>query len=277
MNGALKGGALMVLMLVAIACNGPEEPTGERAPPLPVTVAEVQMHPLPPRLRVAGIVRPGQRATLSTRMSGEISALHVSAGDAVAQGEVLVVVEARDVAAAVEAAERQRDVAAAALDQARTDAQRLQRLYDQDLIALARLEQARLLERERAGALARAEAEWRAQLVNLDYAQVRAPFSGTVSDVPVDLGSFVGPGVPLLVLEQRSRLEVDASVDQALAAALSPGERLAVIVPGLGVEALGRLQAVIPALQNAAAGSRIRVLIDEPPVGLRPGQVVDVL
>ena len=67
--------------------------------------------------------------------------------------------------------------------------------------------------------------------VNLSDTRLKAPFDGLVSEKLVDAGSFVGPGQPLLILEERQTMRVDVPVSSNQAAAMSPRQSLSVVVP----------------------------------------------
>jgi RND family efflux transporter MFP subunit len=170
----------------------------------------------------------------------------------------------------------QRDAARQAHEQALRNRDRFARLYAQELIAKVRLEEAELKAERATSALRRAEAELAAIEVNLDYARLRAPFDGVVSEILAEAGTFVAPGVPLVVFEDRDRLEIEAAISQASAAGLSAGDRLPIAVQGVDQPIEGRLQAILPALAGRGTGLRLRVVIDDPEPGLVPGMVAEV-
>lgn len=256
--------------------SGPGEATQASGVQAVSTVA-VERIELQQSLPLPGIVKPARRAVLSTRTSGIVETVSVEAGDAVIAGQLLIEVESRDLESALEAARLRSEAAAAALDKAERDVQRLERLFADELIALSRLEDARLLLEQRQAELSAARAAVRARRVALDYARIKAPFDGITSEVLVDRGAFVGPGTPLLVVEARAGFEVDASVTQAIADRLRPGQAVTVTLPGGDEHYRGTLQAVIPALEGGGAGSVVRVTVEDDVAGLRPGQVVDVM
>jgi RND family efflux transporter MFP subunit len=66
------------------------------------------------------------------------------------------------------------------------------------------------------------------------YSVIRAPFDGVVTQRLVDPGDQVGPGSPVLVLEDRSRWQIEAFVPEAEATALKPGDRALVRIDSLG-------------------------------------------
>lgn len=244
--------------------------------PLTVQVADAEQRSAEAALSTAGVVAPVRRARLGTRQAGNVVEVMVEAGDAVQAGQPVLRVDARDLRAALTAAVLARRAASTASETAARNRERFQRLFDQQLIARARLEEVELAAEDARRRLKQAEAELAAVKVNLDYAVLRAPFSGVVSEVLADVGTFVAPGPPLVIFEDRSRLEVNAAVDQDSAAWLTPGQTLRLRARGLEHAVTARVQAVLPALEPPGVGQRLRLVIDQPPPGLAPGMVVEL-
>lgn len=225
---------------------------------------------------VAGIIRPVRRAHMSTRQAGHVDRVLVTAGDAVVAGQEILRVDARDLEAAHAAASRQVESASEAHEQAVRNRERFRRLYARSLIARIQLEERELQAERTAGVLERAKAELESVEINLDYAVIQAPFDGVVSEVLAEAGTFAAPGMPLVILEDRSQLEVDAGIAQAAAARTAPGDRLWMRVAGHDEPVSGRVVAILPALRDTGVGLRLRLAIDAPPDGLSPGMVAEV-
>ncbi|HEY7775382.1 MAG TPA: efflux RND transporter periplasmic adaptor subunit, partial [Kineobactrum sp.] len=185
-------------------------------------------------------------------------------------------VDARDLQAALGAGGLARQAATTARETANRNRERFQRLFEQQLIARARLEEVELAAEDARRRLEQAEAELAAIEVNLDYALLRAPFAGVVSEVLADVGTFVAPGPPLVIFEDRSRLEVNAAIGQDTGARLVSGATLSLRAEGVEQGMSGRVQALLPALERPGVGRRLRLVIDEPPPGLAPGMVVEI-
>jgi RND family efflux transporter MFP subunit len=270
--------AALAVSLALSAC-GQQAPPEERreAPPLEVRVATAEAVAPDAAISIPGVVRAAVRAQLSTRQAGTVEAVMVAAGERVAAGQEVLRVDARDLAAARAAALRQRDAARAAAEQAERNRERFARLLEDDLVAEVRLEEARVEAERAAGRLEQAEAEVASIEMNLEYTRLRAPFAGVVSEIIIEEGAFASPGMPLLVLEDRSSLEVDAGVQQAQVAGLRPGDELPVRVKGVAEPLTGRVQAVLPAVARGGAGVRLRLDIAQPPGALMPGMVAEVL
>jgi len=97
----------------------PDPPSAaSNAPARPMKVSTVQPGETPENLQVSGTVEAVRRAVLTTRISGLITFLRVEEGDAVQAGEVLVRVDARDLAAQVSQARAGTVTASAATRQA---------------------------------------------------------------------------------------------------------------------------------------------------------------
>ncbi|MFN2354897.1 MAG: efflux RND transporter periplasmic adaptor subunit [Desulfopila sp.] len=268
-------------LLVLTGCSESEKNDTAQKPPLEepmeVTVSEIQPWQKGSIRHFPGVVRPGRRAVLSTRVNGTIRSIRVQAGDQVTAGDLLARVESRDLEAVIAAAQEQLKAAEAAHDQAMRDVGRLQRLYQEDLIARNRLERARVKQQEIAANVEKIRAELDVQRINRGYAHITAPFIGMVSEVVMDEGSFTGPGQPVLVLEDRSTLRIDVPVPAKVADRLAPEEELFVVSPLLSEPLAASYVAIVPALEGALAGQILRLSVKTPPPALLPGQVVDVL
>ncbi|XKF16561.1 efflux RND transporter periplasmic adaptor subunit [Halomonas sp. BLK-85] len=227
--------------------------------------------------KLPGVVRPGKRAALSTRFAGTLLTVEVEPGDRVTSGDLLASVDAREVTAAIAATRSKINATQASVEQARLESQRLERLYAEDLIARVRMERAQVKYEELQAQLQAAESELETQQANLSYTRLTAPFNGRVTETPVDAGSFVGPGQPLVIMESRGQLRVDVPVSSQVASRLKSGEPLSVIIGPEDKRLPATLTSVVPALGEEATGQRLRLRLEAADDLLSPGQVVSVL
>jgi multidrug efflux system membrane fusion protein len=220
----------------------------------------------------AGVADPIRRATLATKLQGNVVDVMVREGDRVARGQPLARIDTRD----VDARRVQADAgiaAAEAVDQdAETQAGRLRALYADSAATRAQVDQVET-------ALARAHAALgaaRASRVELDavgaYGTVRAPFSGVVTRRYVDPGAFVAPGTPVADVQDPSRLRVSVSVPPSVAATLRPGQVLPVSIEGHRVS--GTIEGTVPAAAGAVYTAN--VLVDNARSGFLPGSAATV-
>jgi RND family efflux transporter MFP subunit len=163
---------------------------------------------------VPASVVAARRATISTRIAAHVAALHVEEGQRVSKDAMLVSLSDPDLRGALAAASSAHDAAAA-------NERRIRALVAERAATPAELELAVSQRAQADAAVASARA-------NLTYAQIRAPFAGTIQARRVQAGDMVGPGQPLLELEG-SDLELQATLTEAEAEGLAVGGALAFV------------------------------------------------
>jgi RND family efflux transporter MFP subunit len=203
----MKRSILAAVLAPALAVASSGTPTA----PAPRRVRSVAAEAPPGAHLVPASVVAARRATIATRIAAHVAAVHVEEGQRVAEGALVVSLSDPDLRGAVGAAEAARDAAAA-------HERRIRALITERAATPAELELA-------VAQRAQAEAAVAAARANLSYAQIRAPFAGTIQARRVSAGDMVGPGQPLLELEG-SGLELQASLTAAEAEGLALGGRL---------------------------------------------------
>ncbi|QBG49287.1 efflux RND transporter periplasmic adaptor subunit [Verrucomicrobia bacterium S94] len=140
------------------------------------------------------------RAEIRPQVSGAVTEIRFTDGQRVEKGDVLFVIDPRPYAAAVQQAEAELSSARAQSELAQTLLERAEALIKESAIA-QRLydERASNAQLTKAAVLA-AEARLEQARLNLDYAYIKAPFSGRLSRAEITLGNLVsaGPTAPLL-------------------------------------------------------------------------------
>lgn len=210
---------------------------GGGGPAVPVEV----LAPAPAErvLIVSGRTESALSADLTSPVAGTVSAVLAEEGQRVAEGAELVRLNDGRARAALRQAVAALDAAILRRQQAEDDARRAEELgavvpkVERDrakkALAQARAEEERL-----------AAAVEQARLALADYS-IRAPFAGTVLSRAVDPGETVQPGQLLLRLADLDRLRVSVEVDEALAAAVRPGQRAVVELAGRDALLEGRV------------------------------------
>ncbi|MEE4364545.1 MAG: efflux RND transporter periplasmic adaptor subunit [Desulfotignum sp.] len=271
----------LVAVLILTGCSESRDADTASDPggkePVTVKVAEITPWQKALTRHFPGVVSPGRRAVLSTRTNGTIKSIRVQAGDHVTSGAVLAHVESRDVEAAIAGTTAQLKAAEIADAKALRDVNRLKRLYGEDLIARNRLELAQVKQQKSAANVEKIRAELKVQQVNRSYANITAPFTGIISEVVMDEGSFIGPGRPVLILEDRTTLQIDVPIPSETADQITPQDMLSVLDPSMRQPLQARFLAILSPMENASAGQVLRLSLENPPETIQPGQVVTVL
>lgn len=251
--------SLIAVLTVVLAGCGHK---GERVESSPLPTATVRAQSVESKQRVAteevvGTVRAKLRSVIEAKVSGKIEQMLVVPGQQVKVGEVLAVIDAREVQARY-------DQAVALRQQAEADLKRRTTLFEQKILSQAEFDNAQAAARIAIAGVAEAE-------TMLDYTKVAAPFTGVITRKHADVGDLATPGKPLLDMEDSTALRLEADVPEAVVGKLMLGDKLPVRISALEVELDGIVSEIAPA---ADPNSRtFLVKLDLPAAtGLRAGQ-----
>lgn len=271
----------LVLAVAGCGSEAPEHPV--RSAPISGTPYVVKDTQFTDGFVASGITEPVQQAMLASKLMARVTELQVKEGDQVAAGAVLARLDARDIAARSEQVAAGLAAAEAMHGEALAQANRIRALYADSAATRAQLDQveAGLIRAESGVRQARAAAA-ELEVLN-DYAVLRAPFAGAITQRLVDVGAFVAPGQPLLKIEDQSVLRITVTAGPEAVRQLRPGQRLSGDLAGRPVESViegivpapaGHLVTVNATLRNsdrAYAGTSATLLL---PQGERPGRLV---
>lgn len=251
--------AASVASFVLSACAGehhaPEHE--ELPPPASVRAMVVDAASLQGAEEAVGTVRAVLHATLEAKVSGRISKLPVKLGDRVRRGELIANLEVAEVEAKLAQAE-------AVYEQARADRDRYEALLAKSAVTQQKYEQV-------AAQFQVAAANVREARSILDYARVRAPFDGVITQRMADVGDLSTPGRPLVRIEDPSRHRLEVSVSEALSRFVGVGSTIPVEISAIGERFDATVAEIAP---SADPNSRtLLVKLDLPQQdGLKSGQ-----
>jgi HlyD family secretion protein len=164
------------------------------------------------RLKTGALVRVG------AQLSGIVRRLFVTVGSTVAQGQVIAEIDSRPVEARLQQAKAQLAQARVTMSKAAIDASRSDQLFTAGIISKQQRQDAQSSLDAASAAVQVAQAGVQDASVDLDYVEIRAPITGTVSSVSTQQGetvvsSFATPTFVTII--QKDALEVVAMVDEA--------------------------------------------------------------
>ncbi|MBS1241568.1 MAG: hypothetical protein H6R40_995 [Gemmatimonadetes bacterium] len=237
--------ALLGGLAVAACGGGTPEPAPAAAQPMEGRAVTVRDTVVTEMFEASGVAEPVQRAMVSTRLMARVTEVTVREGDRVSAGQVLVRLDARDLEAKRGQTDAGLAAAEAAHQEALAQARRIRALYADSAAPKATLDavEAGLARAEAAVRQARAAGD-EVTAVG-DYATLRAPFAGVVTQRLADPGAFAAPGMPLVVVEDQSSLRVAVTAAPDAVRGVRRGDRLQGTIAGQPVEAL--VEGVVPA------------------------------
>lgn len=235
----------------------------ERDAAVPVRTAAAAPDTVHVMIEGLGTLEARDRVTVTTEVSGRVTAINFEEGEIVRKGELLVELEARSERATVEAAE-------ARSREARQQYERAAVLLDDGHIAQARVD-------ERRAAMESAKAELRRARVALADHTVLAPFDGRVGFRRVSVGARVDPSTPLTVLTSLDPLDLRFNVSSDLIPRLSTGMEVRATAEAAGNETFfGRVRVIRPQAEAATQSVELIARVPNSDGMLRPGLTMDV-
>lgn len=213
-----------------------------------------------PRIETAvGEIRPVLESAVAARIVARVTEVLVRAGQPVEAGDVLVRLDDEDLRARLRQAESQLQSAEAMQQQAASDFARAERLAASNALSRAEYDAAQAALRAADAEVRRASDAVREATIVLDYALIRAPFSGTVVEKMVEPGDTAMPGRTLLTLYDPRRMQLVASVRESLALGLRPGQELQARLDALGLQCHATISEVVPQADSASRSFLVKV------------------
>ncbi|HET9734008.1 MAG TPA: efflux RND transporter periplasmic adaptor subunit [Burkholderiales bacterium] len=267
----------MRLLLAALAAAGLAA-CGEAPAPKPAAKVETALKTAAVELRdielttsAEAVMEAVRQSTVSAQIAGRIVELRFDVGDYVNKGDVIVRIDERSAARALEASEAQVLEAQAALANARAQYERSKQLLAQKFISQAALDQAEAAYKSAQARVSALVAGAGAAATERSFATVVAPYSGVVSARHVELGEMASPGRPLMTGFDPSTLRVVATVPQAQVAAIQAGAKARIEIPSLGRWVDVKSMTIVPQADPRTHTTRIRLDLPAEVRGVVPG------
>jgi multidrug efflux system membrane fusion protein len=271
--------------LASVGLKGGEQTVGER----PKAAAARQVRVVRPEpasgsftLTLSGRTAPAEQAFISSRASGVVSERRVDIGDTVKAGEVLLVIEAPEVAQELLRARATVDQIKARLELAKLTLDRASTLEGKGHVSEQTVDERRAAKITAEADLAAADAEVKRLEEVVSFQTVKAPFAGTVVARQVERGDKVSadqnqPGSYLYRIARLDELRIEIDVPQSSALSVKTGSQAHIEFAELPGEKLAaRVVRSSGLIDPASSTMRAELLMANPdnriPAGLN-GQV----
>ncbi len=244
--------ALILFCLVGTPLSGHAENTqtpSATTQPIMVQVITVKTTKLSSRVEVVGTVEAVNQAKIAAKISGTIVELPVVLGSRVKKGELLVKINAREIAARVLQAQAQ-------LAQARRNLRREEKLLQRHASTPETVKSMRDM-------LAIAQAGYHEAASMLSYTTIKAPFAGVITEKIAGTGDLATPGMPLLRLEDDHLLQVVTAIPESSAPAIKLHDRLQVSIPTAAKQLSGDVAEISPAIDPRSRTMPIKINLDD--------------
>jgi RND family efflux transporter MFP subunit len=267
MNRTGKTTAFLLTLLLLAACGhskeAKEKEAAKNAPPPeivlgPADTALVVRGPVETGPALSGTLQPQVQATIRAQSSGTVLEALAQPGETVRAGQTIARIDTAALNEGLTSARAAVNTARSGLTLAQREAERQRILAAEGIVAARDAETARQQVVAARAQLAQAEAQLSTVREQLGNTRATAPFTGVVSDRPVNAGDVVQPGTALYTIVDPSSLELEASVPAEQLSALRPGAPVEFSVNGFpGRSFRGRITRINPTADPATRQVRV--------------------
>ena len=223
-------------------------------PPEAVTTIIARNESWPATLSAIGTAAAVQGVTVSADLPGIVSRIAFESGASVNEGDILVQIDIKQELAQLAAVEATRDLA-------RLNFERMNNLINDGAITRAEYDRAAAEQKETEARVAELKAM-------IERKTIRAPFTGILGLRQVNLGQYLSPGTPVVLLQSLDPIWVNFGVPQEDAAKVAIGSKIR------ADDFAGTVTAINAVVDEATRNIQIQATLANPDHRLRPGMFV---
>jgi len=283
-SNIIKSSALLFTALVVLSgCEKKKEETAKAEIEPKVETFALAKEKLTTELRLPAELTGFQQVDLYAKVSSFVKLLKVDIGTKVKKGQLLIVLEAPEISSQLAAAESRLKSMEAIYA---TSKSTYNRLYEtskvEGTISKNDLEMASGKKNSDYAQYQAAIAAHKEISIMRGYLEIRAPFDGVVAARNVNLGTFVGPAgkgsdLPLLTIQEQSKLRLAVSVPELYTGYLHPGDEMSFNVKSLPETFKATITRMSGALDLKLRSERVEMDVHNTKGNLLPGMVAEVL
>ncbi|MFN1549048.1 multidrug efflux RND transporter periplasmic adaptor subunit VmeY [Vibrio natriegens] len=281
--------ALIAATTILAGCGEVKNTQGGSQAPLVVT-QDVIVIDYQPSKSYIGRIEAVEDTNITAQVSGYLKARHFDEGQMVEKSQLLYTIEPSSFEAQVASAKAALAQAKAALKKAELDHQRGKNLLPRGSISQSEFDALTAALLGARAELEAANAQLKLAEVNLSYTQIRAPFSGRISDTKVSTGDLVSPSSGVLTtlvsldpvhtsfsVSERERLAMGMDKVKGDGSAESSNVEVQLeLENGEFFEHLGQLDFLGNRINTQTGTIAMRAIVTNPDHKLLPGQHIKV-
>jgi HlyD family secretion protein len=224
---------LPLLILALVGCGRGETGAVQSSADL----VTIERRDLEIRAESAGLIEPVRVVEVKSKVSGELLQLGVETGQEVQQGEVIAMIDPRDVRNTLQQADADLGLARARVETTAAQRRRAERLAQEGLLSAQDLETTQLEETNARAQLLKAQTNRELAREKMGDVTIRAPIAGTVIEKTVEQGQIIASasanvsgGTTLVKMADLATVQARALVDEVDIGQIRPGQPTQVTV-----------------------------------------------
>lgn len=268
--------ALVSIAILGCGDTTPESTAPQSAPAIPEVIATtLQSQNWRGNLRAFGAVEALEEVDVAAELSGTVLAVHVSEGDSVTAGQLLLELDAEKRRLALTQAQERTEQARTALEEAQLRLERRRNLAERETISREVLDNAQLAVKSASAVYQQSQAALLLARRELADTRITSPTDGLVDVKAAEQGEAVQLGATLIKLQAVSHLRVQTWVSEAdilYLRAGSPAQVLPSSMPGRSFDA--RVEWIGVRADPQTGNFPVKLILDPGADSLRPGMTV---
>ena len=267
---------LSLSSLLFVSCGKEKEEKVVQEPAIAVTLSGISENDNSPFVTASGKIEAENSANLSTRMMGYVTKVHVIVGQKVGVGQLLVSINNTDLQAKKAQVDASILQATAGYNSAKKDYDRFVNLFKQQSASQKELDDMTARYEMAKAGLEGAKQMRNEVLAQFNYSNIKAPFSGVVTNTFIKEGDMANPGMPLVSVEGASKLQVTAMVSESDIASIQKGMAVKVLVKSSNARLSGKVSEVSISATNTGGQYLVKINLDKTDSSVLSGMFVNV-
>lgn len=209
-----------------------------------------------------GSILADEQVDIKAPISGRIMSINFKEGQSVQKGQLLLKIDDRDWRAQLSALEVK-------LTKAKKDLERKQELYKINGASLQEVEDLQ-------SSIAELQAQMEQMNVNIDYANITAPFSGKIGLRNLSPGAYVSAGQYITTLVKTNPIKIDFQVPAAYIGQIKEGQLVQAISKSTNDTIYAKVYAFDPGISTTSRNMSARAIADNSKNTYRPGDFLEI-
>jgi RND family efflux transporter MFP subunit len=268
---------LLVCLILLMLTGCPRKNKAEIVRAIRVKTVQPQTVSQAETYTTVGSIEAKDLANLSAKVQGRIAGVYVQMGDFVRENQILIALEKDDLANQNVQTRASLSQAELNFEQTKANFQRYQQLYKDGLISQQQYDSYKTQYEVSESQLKQVQAGLAVSDNQLNYTEIKAPFSGFIGYCNTVKGETVNPGVPLLSVVNLSKVYVTVNLNNDNIGRVKKDQVVKVKLQSYPAEQFpGRVVQIAPAANALTKTFPVRVELDNPGQKIKAGMIAEV-
>ncbi len=286
---------IVTLVMMAMGCSNKQNKVNadnevETEEYTPVEIEVVKLTEISNETNLNGKIHPQKEIMVLPKLPGKVNQVNVTVGSEVKQGDILFILDDKDIRQQVEQTRLSVEMAKInyertkeQIDAAKLNYEKAKELYEQGLMNKSQYEQAQMAASEKPLEISKiqlqqAELGYQQALSNTNNTIVTAPINGIVSIVNVKAGEMASNAQPAVIIVDTKELKIKIDVTENTINKLLVGQSVKVEIPAISVGGLtGKIESISPVADARTRLYPVQISLEENTHPIKPGMFASVV